>query len=307
MGIKRTPERTTQKKITEFTRKRPASDDGTDQPAQKSNRTGNIEDIEVTVTAINSLNNIVHPNITNMSGVPQNVEKSGESEASNEKLDKILAALAVITANTANTDARVASIQESFEKTKEEVRVITHRVGTLEETLTRQEEVIMELRRENEFLRKKSKENNLIFFGVKEPTNESPSSLKDELVNKLQEAGVSDLSIDFVHRMGVPKQGKTRAIKMRLVKLSDKSRILNAKKKLKNVFVQEDHPPETLKIHKTIEAFVKLTRTKGQSALNKGHFAIIDKKIIYHEEAERIMKESIGNDGTTNNQMDTHQ
>ena len=125
-------------------------------------------------------------------------------------------------------------------------------------------------------------------------------------MNRLQDAGVSDLSIDFVHRVGVPKQGKTRAVKMRLVKLSDKSRILNAKKKVKNVFVQEDHPPETLKIHKTIEAFVKLTRKQGQSALNKGHFAIIDKKRIYHDEAERILKESQGLGGTSNNQMNTH-
>ena len=124
---------------------------------------------------------------------------------------------------------------------------------------------------------------------------------------QIKEVGVSDLSIDFVHRMGPPKQVKTRAVKMRLVKLSDKSRILIAKKKLKNVFVQEDLPPETLKIHKTIEAFVKLTRNKGQPALNKGNFAIVDKKIIYHEEAERIMTESSDTDGTSKNQMDTHQ
>ena len=167
--------------------------------------------------------------------------------------------------------------------------------------------MIKTLRRENEFLKKKAKENNVIFFGLKENTTETNESLQEELVQKLEQAGINNLSIDFVHRMGPPKQGKTRGIRMRLVKLSDKGRILRAKKNLKDIYAHEDHPPETLKIHKTIEALVKITREKGQKAQNRGHFAIIDGQRVYHEEAEKILKEQPNANGTSNNNMDVTQ
>ena len=81
--------------------------------------------------------------------------------------------------------------------------------------------MIKTLKTENEFLKIKAKENNVIFFGLKEDQNETIESLQGELVKKLEQAGINNLSVDFVHRMGAPKKGKIRGIRMRLVKLSD--------------------------------------------------------------------------------------
>ena len=186
MGIKRTPERKIQSKMTDFTSKIAASANGDHQPTQKSNRSSDAE---------------VNTKLSSDSDLPQcssNMAKNPQNSDTWVNLEKILAAIGriennqeetakqqeeftrklfeEIIANVSGLDSKLIIIQDLYENTKKEIEVVERRVGTLEETLSIQEEVIKELRRENEFLRKKSKENNLIFYGVKDPTNESPAS-----------------------------------------------------------------------------------------------------------------------------------
>ena len=81
MGVNRTPEKTIQKKITEFTRKRPASDDGSDQPAQKSNRTSDSEE------------NITLQSNSELSQTSSNMDKNPQNAGADFNLEKILAAI----------------------------------------------------------------------------------------------------------------------------------------------------------------------------------------------------------------------
>ena len=307
MGINRTPDKKTQPKITDFTRKRPFSeDDESEQPAQKSNRT---EESNMTSTSTSD------PTPPALNFNKDTGAQSAPPLTTDERLEKIMAAIIGLSSETKAISSETKALssevknmntinQEHHEQTQKEIKVINHRVATLEEAHTEHEDVIKTLRRENEFLKKKARENNVIFFGLKEKTDETNESLQEELVKKLQQAGISNVSIDFVHRMGAPKQGKTRGIRMRLVKLSDKNRIIREKKNLKDIFAHEDLPPETLKVHKTIEALVKKLREKGQKAQNRGHFAIVDGQRVYHEEAEQMLKEQPNTDGTSNNQME---
>ena len=86
-------------------------------------------------------------------------------------------------------------------------------------------------------------------------------------MNKLQrETGVKDLSVDQVYRLGRPTEGKTRAIKIILEKLSDRDKILKTRSNCVNVRIQENLPPEVLKMHKTIGALVYNARRKGSDA-----------------------------------------
>ena len=275
-----------------YTRKRNLIDDPEDQLGQKHQSTEEVPTIMSSNTKeLPAVDSIIIPKeaweqlMTTMANQAQTT--ANQAQATANMMREIRSD---IQAQTTVIQTGMTELKTTCEKQRKLIEVIQKKVETLETARTSQEEVIKSLRRENEFLKKKTRENNLIVYGLKEKQNETPADLQRSIEGKLKDgAGITNLSVDFVHRLGKPKLGKTRAVKLRLVKLSDKSKILKAKKQISEIKFHEDLPPETLKTYKTIEALVNLARKQGRVATHRGCYAVIDDERVEYDEALKII------------------
>ena len=118
--------------------------------------------------------------------------------------------------------ADVSEIKTSHAETKEQV-------ARLEETVEAQQKQIEFLTRERDFLLDESRKSNLLFHGIPESEKDPIQSVN----NVLSKVGVS-ADVDTASRLGRPVAGKNRPIKVRLVRLSDRQKILTNKFKMKN-------------------------------------------------------------------------
>ena len=148
------------------------------------------------------------------------------------------------------------------------------------------------LQKENLQLKTKVRENNVIVHGLVESADESEASLRSAVTTYMkQKLKIPDVSIDHIYRTRSRLQNKPRPVKIRLLKLSDKEKIMKARKKCYELIIHEDLPPEGSKVHKLIGALVGHFRNKGRHIKFRGDHAILDGKIIDFVEAQALMKE----------------
>ena len=90
---------------------------------------------------------------------------------------------------------------------------------------------ISTLQKENLQLKIKVRENNVIVHGLVENPDESEASLRSAVTSYMrQKLNIPDVSIDHVFRTRSRLHNKPRPIKVRLLKLSDKEKIMKARK-----------------------------------------------------------------------------
>ena len=151
MGPKRTPQKTKQSKITTYTRKINLIDDSEDQPGQKNQSTEEVPTIISSNTMeLPAVDSIVIPKeaweqlMTTM---------ANQAQATANMMMEIRSD---IQSQTTIIQTGMTELKTTCEKQRKLIEVIQKKVETLETARTSQEEVIKSLRRENEFLKKKS-------------------------------------------------------------------------------------------------------------------------------------------------------
>jgi len=74
--------------------------------------------------------------------------------------------------------------------------------------------------------------NNVIITGLKDTKDETPAQLFGAVEALLMQMNLQDVDYSYARRLGPPKDKKTRAVQLKLVRQKDKCRIFNSKKEL---------------------------------------------------------------------------
>ena len=124
---------------------------------------------------------------------------------------------------------------------------------------------------EVESLKRAKKQNNLIFFGIKE---DEKSNL--ELIQKLKKKLKTDLSINLedyevnnIYRIGKKLSDKARPTLVTFVNEWKKNEVMKLKKNLKDVYISEDYTKDVLEKRKMLQPQLMEERKKGNIAYLK--------------------------------------
>ncbi|KAB0800560.1 hypothetical protein PPYR_06300 [Photinus pyralis] len=87
-----------------------------------------------------------------------------------------------------------------------------------------------------------SRRNNLRLFGIKECSNENPDQLAIEVIQQKLNVNIELRDIDRSHRVGLPRDGKSRAILIKFVSYRLRAEVFKKKKLLKGTHysIKED-------------------------------------------------------------------
>ncbi|ODM90028.1 UDP-glucuronosyltransferase 1-1 [Orchesella cincta] len=108
-----------------------------------------------------------------------------------------------------------------------------------------------------------SNKQNLVLSGIGEDKDEI---LKEKVEQLLQHNLGQTIYIDTAHRLGAPRDPKkSRLVKIRLRNMSDRKQIMIHKKKLGQVFVNEDLPPGMRSLQYTLRLAVKKAREENRN------------------------------------------
>ena len=161
----------------------------------------------------------------------------------------------------------------------------------LEEAHKNHEDVIRQLRRENELFKKKLRENNIMIFGFQEDDNETLQSLRETVESKIKtEMNIPDATLDTVYRTGKRNPGgKPRPIVLKLVKKWDKDRILRAKRNWIGVIIREDLTPEEIAARRMASDVARKLNDLGKDAYAKRDRVVVEGKEISLEHAKSYL------------------
>ena len=141
----------------------------------------------------------------------------------------------------------VTSLRKEVISIKNWMGKIDSRVTVLENTAESQASEIAVLRKENAHLLDEIRRSNLLFHGLPDRKEEKPEELKHAVQDLLSDTLEVSVKIDEVFRMGHKDKllpGKSRPVKVKFPTLSDRSLVLNARKKLEGstpkMYITED-------------------------------------------------------------------
>lgn len=156
---------------------------------------------------------------------------------------------------TSLTNKIMEKMDEKLQPLIEENKILKTRVGNLEKDV--------------EILKRAKKQNNLIFFGIKEDEKS-----KLELLQKIKEQIKTDLGINFeeneinnTYRIGKEKpDDKPRPTLVSFVNEWKKNEIMKMKKHFKEIYISEDYTKEVLEKRKLLQPQLMEERRKGNIA-----------------------------------------
>lgn len=271
-----------QKRISQFmNRKRPADSNPTEAAAEKTPKTQKMQEDKEQSPAQNT-------------------------PTSNDQILEYLMRLdANMDANIKSVDSKIDSNTELLQKVIATQADLTRRVCTLEEQSTAQANKVALLKKENEYLRKKVKENNMMIYGLTDDPQETPTKLLTSVNKYIKDSlGLPEPFIDTISRMGTAKPGSNRPIQLRMVLLNEKDRIIreNIKhnirmkpKRNSRVTITDDLTKEERQIRSVISKAVGLAKLEGKTAQHKGDYALIEGKKISYSEAKETVDRSAAN------------
>ncbi|XP_039299998.1 uncharacterized protein LOC120355540 [Nilaparvata lugens] len=210
--------------------------------------------------------------------------------------------------------ADMDTLTAMFEKFKEDINASTEKIIeqeisalNLSSIIVEQNRRIEELGRENEELKRElrkhntaiesiKRENNLIFYGVKESENETREQAMEKIRDLCNEIIKVELRIDdinFVKRLGVKTNSKVRPIMLSLVSVVKKYSILDNCGRLKNskIFVARDLDKETREKRRELNEARKLLKDKHNVKVRVNALEI-DGKIVSYEDVKREYMQS---------------
>ena len=227
--------------------------------------------------------------------------------------EQILEYLKEMHANFKSVDSKLDSHTVLLEKVVATQADLTRRVCTLEEKSTAQAKEVIILKKENEYLRKKVKENNVMIYGITDDPQETPAELRTTVNKYIKDSlGLPEPFIDTISRMSTAKAGSKRPIQLRMVLLNEKDRIIKANIKHNirmkpnrnsRVTITDDLTKEERQIGSIISKVVGLAKQDGKPAQHKGDYALIDGKKISFSEAKEILDRSAANQNNPGSQQ----
>ncbi|XP_049695519.1 uncharacterized protein LOC126054324 [Helicoverpa armigera] len=142
---------------------------------------------------------------------------------------------------------------------------------------------------EVESLKRAKKQNNLIFFGIKE---DEKSNL--ELLQKVKKILKTDLSIKLedyevsnIYRIGKKPSDKARPTLVTFVNEWKKNEVMKMKKNLKDIYISEDYTKDVLEKRKMLQPQLMEERKKGNIAYLKFDKIIIKGNNIKNDKRKR--------------------
>jgi len=140
--------------------------------------------------------------------------------------------------------SRTQTLQDTLEAVNGKLVNLDTRTSALETSAKAHDSEIASLRRENAFLRDELRRSNLLIHGLPESQNEKPEELLDAVQHLLLDTLEVSVKIDEMFRLGIPRPGKTRPIKVKFPLLSDRNIVFMARKKIlgsnHNMYISED-------------------------------------------------------------------
>ena len=124
-----------------------------------------------------------------------------------------------------------------------------------------------------------SRRHNLIFFNVEENSLDPEMKVR-RILQSMGIADANDVVFDDLHRLGPLIRNKTRPIIFRLVRLSDRNRIWEARRKLKTTkyIISEDFPESYQKQRSFLKPVLSLAKSKGLKATLIANKILIESK-----------------------------
>ena len=126
----------------------------------------------------------------------------------------------------------VAKLDSSYEILKKEVNVLRNLFKQSSNEVRQLESQKNTQTNDIEFLHRDANCKTLMIFNLPEDPNEKPEQTSLKVTELLQSLQLTGIEIDETYRLGRPKQGTTRPVKLKLLRSNDKKKIMNTKIKL---------------------------------------------------------------------------
>lgn len=186
-----------------------------------------------------------------------------------------------LTSKIESCNEDIKTLSNAFEK---ELEVLTEKVVSLEDENRNLKKRLL-------FTERKLRKNNLVFYGLKENTEETENSLVAKILDLLKEklcVELKPLEITNAFRLG-KKSGKIRPILVEFLCFFTKKEILSNCSKLKgtNIFVAEDLIEEDREERRCLVQNLKVAKEKNKEARIKGNTLVIEGKVYKYEDLIR--------------------
>lgn len=171
---------------------------------------------------------------------------------------------------------------------------LDERFKMLEEQNENLQAEVSELKEKIKGLETQNKKNNLIFFGIKEGSEEENTIVKfmKEKINTHLSLDIQEYEIDKAYRIGHKTSNGLRPILISFTSNWRRNLILKNKKKLpEGIYIKEDFTKETLEIRKSLQHKLEEERNKGNIAYLRGEKLIV-KKPSDIQKSEKRKRES---------------
>lgn len=214
---------------------------------------------------------------------------------SDEKLDQILASLNKLTEKVDKLEGRVINVEEkvnNLNDLKDTVEANSDAIGKLDTRCTDQGNEIEKLKMQNlkltSQLRKISEKeltnesqirrNNLVFSGIAESTPENCENKIKYLIANTLEIPSDEMCFIGCYRLGPRTLGQTRPILVKFSSYKDRHDVWKSRKKLKDVYINEDFPDEILERRRKLKKILKKAIELKCEAYLTSDKLVIDKK-----------------------------
>lgn len=146
---------------------------------------------------------------------------------------------------------RIEKKLETLDRIKETITQQSDEIKQMKIELHDAKNQIKDLTTENERLEREIKRCNLIISGVEDSDNENEQNCFRKVKHILSSAvDMKEIDIDTAYRLGSFQTGKTRPIKIRLLRQSDKQTIWSQRRNLPgHIYMNEDLPKSTRNHH----------------------------------------------------------
>ena len=161
-------------------------------------------------------------------------------------------------------DAQLTIALEDVAELKKEVQRVDHletEVASMKEANKELSEKLLEYQTE-------SRRDNIIITGLKEKPHETPEKAAQDL---LQRIDITNCEFQKCHRIGKPRtnpQAQSRPLVIRLLKHTDKIRIMKNRNKLAktSIYINDDYPPEIQSERKALLPIFQLVKQIDNNA-----------------------------------------
>lgn len=172
----------------------------------------------------------------------------------------------------------ITEIKSDVKQIKEDLKAQVTQINLINEKITSVEKVNLNLQLQITNIERYIRQNNIIFFGVKE-NNKDLEFIIDFTTQKL-DVSISINDINNYYRIG-NKGDKPRPLVVKLISLLKKRELMNNARKLKGsgIYISEDLTPQDREDHKILREHWKQAKAKHLSAQIKNHKLIINGEV----------------------------